>query len=264
MSSQVFQTLTELLRSHRRLAMATIVSATGSTPREATARMLVLPDGSAHFTIGGGKFESLVVAEASRLLEEGGLPFTRDFAFVPTGEDSFGAVCGGKTTVLFEIVERPPRLLVVGAGHCGRALARVAALTGYQVTVADERADLLDAEAFSKGVDLIRVAPDYSDLPLPGPEDAVALVSRGHVTDGMALRRLRGTSVQYLGMIGSASKKKTLFSELRSEGFTAEDLARVKTPIGLPIGAQSPEEIAIAIMAELIKERRGGRWPRPN
>jgi xanthine dehydrogenase accessory factor len=255
-SARFFETLAEAVRSHGRLAMATVVGAVGSTPREATARMLVLPDGSTRFTIGGGKFESLVAEDARRLLSDGGLPFTREYAFVPEGKDSFGAVCGGRATVLVEIVEKAQRLLVVGGGHCGRALARAAAFTGYDVTVADERPGQLEPAGFPEGVRLVAVAPDYSDLPLPSPEDAVALVSRGHVTDGLALRRLRGVPVAYLGMIGSAAKRKALYGELRKEGWTAEDLARVSSPIGLDIGARTPEEIAIAIVAELIAKRR--------
>ena len=256
MNSQVLTELPRLLERHGRLAMATIVSAVGSTPRETTARMLVLPDGSTQGTIGGGKFESLVVADARSLLDAHGLPFSRDYDFVPTGENAFGAVCGGTVTVLLEVVERPPHLLVVGAGHCGRALARIARLTGWDVTVADERTGQLDPAAFGEGVRLVPVKDDYSDLPVPASRDSVALVSRGHVTDGQAFRRLRGVPLAYLGMIGSKAKRKALFDELRAEGFTEGELNRAQNPIGLDIGAESPEEIAIAVMAQLIQSRR--------
>lgn len=256
MSHQFFTELPRHLEQHGRLAMATVVSAVGSTPRETTARMLVLADGSTVGTIGGGKFESLVAADAKKLLEDHGLPFTRDYAFVPTGENAFGAVCGGTATVLLEIVEKAPRLLVVGGGHCGRALARAAAFSGYEVTVADEREEQLDPEAFPPGARLVHVKDDYSDLPLPEPTDFVAIVSRGHVTDGLAFRRVRGVPLAYLGMMGSRAKRKALFDEMRAEGFTEEELRRAKCPIGLDIGAESPEEIAIAIVAELIANRR--------
>jgi xanthine dehydrogenase accessory factor len=257
MSHRIFNELPRLLELHGRLAMATVVSAVGSTPRETTARMLVLPDGAAVGTIGGGKFESLVVADARRLLDTHGLPFTRDYEFVPTGESSFGAVCGGTATVLLEVVERAPHLLIVGAGHCGRALARAASFTGWDVTVADERSAQLDPAAFPEGVRLVRVKDDYSDLPVPAPRDSVALVSRGHVTDGRAFRRLRGVPLAYLGMIGSKAKRKALFDELRAEGFSEAELNRAHNPIGLDIGAESPEEIAISVVAELITCRRG-------
>jgi xanthine dehydrogenase accessory factor len=237
--------------------MATVVSAVGSTPRETTARMLILPDGATQGTIGGGKFESLVIADARRLLEDHGLPFTRRYDFVPEGPNAFGAVCGGTATVLLEVLERSPRLFVVGAGHCGRALARLAAFAGWEVVVADERPEQLDPAAFPEGTALVLVKEDYSDLPLPSPADSVALVSRGHVTDGRAFRRLRGVPVAYLGMMGSHAKRKALYAELRAEGWSEDELARARSPIGLDIGAESPEEIAVAIVAELVRERRG-------
>ena len=256
MTAKLLLDLPALLEAHGRAALATVVAATGSTPREATARMLVLPDGTTRGTIGGGKFESLVIADARKLIDERGLPFTRRYDFLPEGPGTFGAVCGGTATVLLEVLEHAPRLLVVGAGHCGRALARMASFAGWSVTVADERPEQMEPEAFPEGTGLVRVKEDYSDLPLPGPEDFVALVSRGHVTDGRAFRRLRGVPVAYLGMMGSNAKKKALFTELRAEGWTEDELARARTPIGLDIGAESPEEIAVAIVAELVQARR--------
>ncbi len=259
MSSQFFRDLAALLERHPRLAMATVVSAVGSTPRETAARMLVLPDGTTHGTIGGGKFESLVLEDARGLLSRGGLPFTKEYVFLPEGENSFGAVCGGRATVMLEIVERAPRLLVFGAGHCGRALARAAAITGFEVTVCDEREGQLDPSAFPQGTRLVKVADDYADLPLPSSSDFVAVITRGHVTDGFALRRLRGVPVAYLGMMGSRAKRKALYDELRAEGWRDEEFTRIQSPIGLDIGAESPEEIAIAIVAEMIRLRRQGR-----
>lgn len=258
MTSLFFRDLAALLEGHPRLAMATVVSAVGSTPREAAARMLVLPDGTTHGTIGGGRFESLVLEDARALLSRGGLPFTKEYVFLPEDANGFGAVCGGKATVMLEIVERAPRLLVVGAGHCGRALARAAAITGFEPTVCDERAEQLDPGAFPEGTRLVKVADDYADLPLPAPSDFVAVITRGHVTDGLALRRLRGAPCTYLGMMGSRAKRKALYDELRAEGWRDEELGRIRSPIGLDIGAESPEEIAIAVVAELIKTRRGG------
>jgi xanthine dehydrogenase accessory factor len=257
-TADLLATLPGLLDVWRRLAVATIVSAKGSTPRAAGARMLILPDGSTRSTIGGGLFEDRVRAEALELLSRNGPPHLSDYVFTPDGPGSFGAICGGTVKVFFEIVEAETRLLIVGAGHCGRALAKLAALIGYRVTVADDRADLLATDAFPVGTRLVPVSADFRELPDPGPGDSVAIVSRGHVTDGLALRRLRGVAAGYLGMIGSRAKKKVLFDQLRSEGWSDEELARVACPIGLDIGAETPEEIAVSIVAEMIRTKRSG------
>jgi xanthine dehydrogenase accessory factor len=257
-TADVLGAIPDLLESARRLAVATIVSAKGSTPRTAGARMLVLPDGSTRSTVGGGLFEDRVRLEALDLLSRGGPPRLVDYPFTPDGPGSFGAVCGGTVKIFFEVVESQPRLLVVGAGHCGRALAAAAALAGYQLTVADDRADLLSADAFPVGTRLVSVSADFRELPAPGAGDSVAIVSRGHATDGLALRRMRSAPAAYLGMMGSRSKKKVLFDQLRSEGWSEDELARVACPIGLDIGAETPEEIAVSILAEMIRLKRSG------
>ncbi len=257
MTLDVLRELSSLLEEYPRLVMATIVAATGSTPRATTARMLVLPGGRTRGTVGGGAFEALVVREGEDLLASGSSPRLKEFSFAPTGPDSFGGVCGGRATVFLEVVERPPRLLVVGAGHCGRALARAAAFSGYDVTVADDREELLDGTQFPPSVRLVRTAPDYSDVPLPRPEDAVALVSRSHEVDALALRRLRGRPAAWVGMIGSHAKRKALLDGLRADGTPEAELDAIRCPIGLDIGAETPEEIAIAILAELVARRRG-------
>lgn len=257
MSASLFRELADLLEAQAGVAMATVVETVGSTPRAASARMLVLLDGTTRGTVGGGRFESLVVADARELLGRRGAATVREYRFVPEGEGAFGAVCGGTARVMIEVVERAPRLLVVGAGHCGRALARLAVPAGFEVTVVDDRGDLLAPDEFPAGVRLVQARTDLTDLPAPGPDDCVVLLSRGHVLDGVALRRLRGFPVAYLGMIGSKAKKAALYSDLRQEGFSEEELARVRCPIGLPIGADTPEEIAVSILAEIVSVRRG-------
>ncbi len=255
--NEILSTLLKLMETHPRLVLTTIVEHKGSVPRAAGSRMIVLPDGTARGTIGGGKFEDLVRQDALRLLQSGHQSLLRDYSFVPDGPDTFGAVCGGVVKVFLEVIGRSRPLLVVGAGHCGRALARIAALTGYSVTVVDDRAEFLEKAAFPDEVILRLVKSDFSDLPEPTPDTAVAVISRGHVSDGVALRALKGVPLFYLGMMGSKAKRVALFADLTDEGFTAGDMARIHTPIGLPIGAETPEEIAISILAEIISLERG-------
>ncbi|MCK6684001.1 MAG: XdhC family protein [Thermoanaerobaculia bacterium] len=261
--TEIFADILGLVAQHHRIALATIVASKGSVPRLPGSRMAVLPDGSTRATIGGGKFEDLVRQDALTLLRSNGKPLLREYAFVPEGPGSFGAVCGGVATVFLEVLGRKRPLVIAGAGHCGKALARVAAATGYDVVVVDDRNDLLDPREFPEGAQLVTVKPDYSDIPIPGPEAAVATITRGHLCDGLVLRALRGVPLFYLGMIGSKAKKLALFKQLREEGFTDEELARVHSPIGLEIGAETPEEIAISILAELIAIERRGEDARP-
>jgi xanthine dehydrogenase accessory factor len=259
---EIFADVLDLLARHRRIVLATIVDSRGSVPRSSGSRMVILPDGSTRSTVGGGKFEDLVRQDALKLLQNNGRPLLREYSFVPEGPDSFGAVCGGVVKVFLEVLGGKRSLVVAGAGHCGRALARLAVPTGYDVTVVDDRADLLEPHDFPDSTRLVQVKPDYSDIPVPGPEAAVAVITRGHLCDGLVLRALRGVDVFYLGMIGSKAKKVALFSQLKEEGFTDEELARVHTPIGLEIGAETPEEIAVSILAELIsleRRREGSR-----
>ena len=261
MTADLLAGIPELLDESRRLAVVTIVWAKGSTPRTAGARMLVLPDGSTRSTVGGGQFENLVRTEALDLLSRGGPPRLIDYPFTPEGPGSFGAVCGGTVKVFFEVVEAQPHLLIVGAGHCGRALAAAAALAGYRLTVADDRPELLAEGMFPPRTRLVAVSADFHELPDLRPGESVAIVSRGHATDGLALRRLRGAPAAYFGMMGSRPKKTVLFDQLRAEGWSEAELSRVACPIGLDIGAETPEEIAVSILAEMIRAKRSGPAP---
>jgi xanthine dehydrogenase accessory factor len=255
-----FREIADLLERHKAVALATVVRASGSTPRAAGARMIVLPDGSIRHSIGGGRFEALVVEEALRLLREGGAPALKTYPFRPEGPGSFGSVCGGEADVFIEVVRRAPRLVIVGGGHCGMALARMAPLVDFRVWVIEDRPEFARPERF-EGMRVERVlcaGEGFGDLPALEPDDFVVLVSRGHDTDRMALGRLLNRPLRYLGMIGSRRRVETVFGELRAAGAGEEALKRVRAPIGLEIGAETPEEIAVSILAEIVRIRRAG------
>jgi xanthine dehydrogenase accessory factor len=254
----VHRELYDLLERHKAVALATVVRAVGSTPRAAGAKMIVLPDGSSRHSIGGGRFEALVVEEAMRLIRDGGEPALKSYPFRPEGPGSFGSVCGGEAEVFIEVLRRAPRLVIVGGGHCGLALARAAAGLDFRVWVIEDRPDFARPERFD-GIRVERVlcaGEGFGDLPALEPDDFVVLVSRGHETDRLALGRLAGRPLAYLGMIGSQRRVRTVLDELRTSGASEEALKRVRAPIGLEIGAETPEEIAISILAEIIKARR--------
>jgi xanthine dehydrogenase accessory factor len=167
--------------------------------------------------------------------------------------------------LLFERIEAEPRLVIAGAGHVGAALARLAALVGYQVTLIDDRSEFLGRELFSssaeQGIDLV-VAEDWSDAVREaiamGRNVSVAIVTRGHKQDEDCLRAAIAANPSYIGMIGSKRRTNIVLEKLREEGADEERLNKVRAPIGLNIGAVSPEEVALAILAEIVAERRGG------
>ncbi len=167
--------------------------------------------------------------------------------------------------ILFERIEREPHLVIAGAGHVGASLARVAALIGYRVTLIDDRGEFLTRELFGsdieQGIDLV-VAENWSDAVRAaianGRGVSVAIVTRGHKQDEDCLRAAIDANPDYVGMIGSKRRTNIVLDKLREEGADDERLKKVHAPIGLDIGAISPEEVALAILAEIVAERRGG------
>ena len=149
------------------------------------------------------------------------------------------------------------RLLIVGGGHCGRALAQAAALLEFSIVVADDREACAQPQHFAfPGVEaVLHVTSDFGGLPEPDAQTYVVVVSKGFITDTEALRRVIRSPAAYIGMIGSAKKREVVFEKLRAEGISPELLARVHVPVGLEIGAESPAEIAVSILAEIIQER---------
>ncbi len=231
-------------------AMATVVQADGSTPREAGARMLIYADGRVSGTIGGGKFEALVMAEAQRCLVDG-VARLREFVLREDEPESFGAICGGRVTVFVEPLGARERLFVIGAGHCGAAIARLAGECGLHVTLLDDRRPPADGRS---PVDVIATA-DW------GVSDALVIVNRNPDLDRGALAAALGVQPGpgYIGMIGSRRKVQRVFDELVAQGVARESLDRVFAPIGLDIGSEAPMEIAVSVVAELLQILRGRR-----
>lgn len=243
-------------REGRPCALATVAATTGSVPRHPGAKMIVHPDGSIVGTVGGGKFESLVIAEALRCLA------ARSTALKtwPLREDepeSFGAICGGEVTVLIEPFVPAHSMFIVGGGHCAQAIAKLAADCGFHVTVADDRDDVL-SQCTSAHIRLTTPAPDYIGAKEWNASEALVIVSRHYDIDREALAAaLRTGGMGYVGMIGSRRKVLQVYDRLRADGFTRAQLARAHAPLGLDIGADSPAEIAVSVMAEVLMVLRG-------
>jgi xanthine dehydrogenase accessory factor len=233
-------------------AIATVAATTGSVPRAAGSKMFVYSDGRSSGTIGGGKFEALVLADALTAMREK-KPLLKTYPLHEGDADSFGAICGGEVTVFIEPQLTSEALFLIGAGHCSRAIAKLAAECGLFVSVVDDRGELL--------AELPPVVAQISDSS-PAQfiasrewrsDEALVVVSRNHEIDREALASaLAQTGAGYIGMIGSRRKVRNVFDDLRQRGVPDEKLARVYAPLGLDIGADSPAEIAVSTVAEIL------------
>ncbi|HEX4823230.1 MAG TPA: XdhC/CoxI family protein [Candidatus Polarisedimenticolaceae bacterium] len=254
----VLAELLDEVKRGRRCVLATIVRASGSTPRGPGARMLVRADGTTSGTIGGGAFEAMIGADARELL--GGSekpPQLRTYTFTETGENALGMACGGTAEVLLEVLGPGARLVVFGAGHVGLALATLAARVGFAPEIVDDREPMCEAARAAGVGRVFRCDARYeAGVPDLDPGCFVAVVTRCHATDRLALKHVVGRPLRYVGLIGSRRKKAVIFRELlQQDGIAEEALAAVRCPIGLPIGGETPEEIAVSIVAELLQVR---------
>ncbi|MBW2262872.1 MAG: XdhC family protein [Deltaproteobacteria bacterium] len=255
-----FERIAALLKRHPRIVLATVVSTGGSAPREAGARMAVLPDGSIIGTVGGGTLEKRVIEDALEVLRED-RPRLARYELTDEQSGGIGAECGGRSEVFLEPVGSAPHLLILGAGHVGLALARLGRDAGYRITVVDDRPEFAE-QAELTHVEVVRAATNDPSLrDLVTEQTAVAVLTRSHLLDRESLRNLLGTDAFYIGMIGSRTKVAKEMALLREEGFEEGVLEGVHAPIGLDIGAETPVEIAVAILAEIVAVRRQGRTP---
>ena len=257
MSQDVFQAVTDALARGEDAALVTIVSTSGSTPQRVGAKMVVFPDGRTVGTIGGGCYENDAFWKAkdairSRKPQLVKYDLNDDFA------QENGLVCGGQMQVYIEPLEATPRLYVIGAGHVGFHLARLAHTIGFRTHILDDREKFANADRFPDAEAIVvDQIPDWlhgAEIPSSA---YVVVVTRGHTHDLDALRALAARDLRYLGLIGSKAKVRRIYDALLGEGMPPECLQRVHAPVGLDIGAVSPEEIAVSILAELIAVRRG-------
>ena len=261
------------LQSYGRVVLCQIVRAEGSTPGKMGWKLLARPDGSFVGNLGGGAFEALVQADALAKLRAGGGVSTSEIKRYYLTEEATrgeptGMVCGGMAEVFLEVMVAAPVLVICGGGPVGQALARAASLAGFECRVADDRAEFRDPERFPAGVRFAAVDPAYGEIigentgedllaPVRNRELYVAVVTRCWETDTAALAavlREIPQGLRYLGLMGSRRKLSRVREELAARGFDLSGV-RLHAPIGLPIGGDSPGEIAISILAEVIGTR---------
>jgi xanthine dehydrogenase accessory factor len=252
----IYEEIVKLRQEGRRGAVATIVNVRGSIPSFETAKMLVRDDGSIVGTIGGGCVEA-EIWQAAREVMESGKPRTLTFNLNRDPKHDTGLVCGGTLDIFVEPIVPPALLYIFGAGHVSISLYQTAKSAGFDVTVVDDRETYANRERFPQAKEVIAEDFDRAMSRLSPNESAyLVIVTRGHRDDMRVLRWAVQTPARYIGMIGSKRKTITIFRELTKEGLAAELFERVHAPVGLDIGAITPEEIAVAITAELIAARR--------
>jgi len=252
----IYQEIVRVKAEGEEAALVTVVSATGSTPREEGAKMLVKLDGSILGTIGGGSLEAQVIEEAVKVIKQG-KPKRLHRSLTASKAEEAGMICGGELEVFIEPILTPPTLYIFGGGHISLPLAKMGKLLGFNIAVIDDRAEFSHPDRFPEAEILLteEFAKSFPKLKID-KSSYIVIVTRGHQHDERVLEEAVGTPAKYIGMIGSKTKVETVFSHLLAKGISREQLDRVHAPIGLGIEAQTPEEIAVSILAEVIKVRR--------
>jgi len=235
-------------------ALATIVECKGSAPQKQGAKMLVRDDGSIIGTLGGGCLEAEVVQTARMAMKDGN-PLTLSFDLT---EREGGLVCGGTILVYIEPNILEPHLVILGAGHVGKALCKIATFTGFRVTVIDDREEFANKENLSEANELLVTDFEWAFEKVSiRKQTFIVVATRGHNHDLDAVKAALRTEASYIGLVGSRRKRALLMRVLQKDGISHDDLSRVIIPVGLDIGSVTPEEIAVSIMGQIIQYRRG-------
>lgn len=248
----VWAALARWRAARRRFALLTVVETRGSAPRKAGTHLLLADDGESVGTLGGGAIEFEALGQARAVLASGrALLFHRHL-----GQD-LGMSCGGEMSVFIEAVEPKPRLFVFGAGTIGRPLVSLAQGCGFDLTVVDGREEWARPDRFPGAAVVCRDAETAARELELGPADYACVLTHDHALDERVVRVLVRRPLAFLGMVGSRTKQRAFVERLRAEGITDGEIARLRTPLGLAIGANTPEEIAVSVVAQLIAVRRG-------
>ncbi len=258
--TRIAREVVEAARGGGTVAVATVIRAPEASETKAGDKLLVRADGTRTGSFAGGALEEAVAADCVAAMTTRPREQVQSLFYRADGTRRQRLEAGaGEIEVMIEVTERPATLLIVGGGHVGHSIATIASHAGFSVAVLDDRAAFANAERFPMADRVI--CGDFVEELRRFPIDAntyVVMVSRGHKQDELGLREVANSEAAYVGMIGSLRRVGTVLTHLSREGYARDVLERVHTPIGLDIGAETPEEIAVAVVAELIMVRRGG------
>ncbi len=254
MKNSIYQALSEIEKNNESAALCTVTKSEGSTPRHVGSKMLVYPDGKFIGTVGGGDLEHRVLDEAWMAISEGQSRLLHYNMADPSRGDP--GVCGGQVEVFVEPILPPPLLVVIGAGHVGKAVVHLAKWLGFRVAVNDDRAEFCTPEA-TPGADAyypvtMDKIPEHIKI---DKRTILILTTRGSSVDAAGMVPLLDSTAGYIGVIGSRRRWATTVKALKKKGVSEEKIAQVHSPMGLELQAETPEEIAVSIMAEVMMQK---------
>ena len=254
--TDIYKEMVKTMEDGEEAALITIVSTSGSTPREEGTKMLVRSDGSIIGSIGGGGLEARVYELAAQVIRKG-KPDRFQLSLTEEEGKGMGMICGGNLEVFIEPVMSSPTLYLFGGGHMSLPVAKIGKLLNFRITVIDDRDEFANPQRFPEAdaifiEDFDKVFPKLNIT----KTGIIIVITREHKYDEVVLEHALTTSAGYIGMLGSKTKNKAVFANLLAKGISQKQLDRVHAPIGLEINAKTPEEIAVSILAEIIKFRR--------
>src|SRR5512138_3177445 len=257
MNQSIYQAISEVEKNNETAALCTVVKSEGSTPRHVGSKMLVYSDGKFIGTVGGGDLEHRVMDEAWMAMSEGKSRILAYSMVDPSRGDP--GVCGGTVEVFVEPILPPAMIVVIGAGHVGKAVVHLAKWLGFRVAVSDDREEFCNPEA-TPGADAyypveMGKLPEHLKI---NRRTYIVITSRGSSVDALGLPSLLESNPAYIGVIGSRRRWLTTVKALKAKGVSEARLAKVHSPMGLELNAETPEEIAVSILAEILMIRGKG------
>ena len=263
MNKSIYEALAEIEKNNESAALCTVVKSEGSTPRHVGSKMLVFPDRKFIGTVGGGELENRVIKTAIESLNTGSAT-TLSYSMIDPSRGDPG-VCGGTVEVFVEPILPPAMIVVIGAGHVGKAVVHLAKWLGFRVAVSDDRAEFCTPESTPGGDAYYPVEMGKLTEHLKiNKQSYIVITSRGSAVDAIGLPGILDSDAAYIGVIGSKRRWLTTVKALKERGVPDEKLTKVHSPMGLELNAETPEEIAVSILAEIlmIKDKGTGRQMR--
>ncbi|MDW7669232.1 MAG: XdhC/CoxI family protein [Bacillota bacterium] len=248
----IFKKIYELEKENKTFAIATLIETDGSTPRNDTAKMIITSEGVTYGTVGGGAMEQAVIKESLKCIKENKTEIL-DYNLDGSGRDNLKMICGGKAKVFIDVINAEPLILLVGGGHINLAISKYIDILNYRYVVIDNLEKIANENRFPNAFKIINkdFIEGIEELKLD-EKYIVIVATRGHEHDYECIEKVLETDVSYIGMIGSKKKVATTFKRLAQNGYK-DKIGRIYAPIGLDIGTETPEEIALSIVAEILK-----------